>query len=183
MGVDKLALPWGAGSILSHVVQMVAQQVDRTLVVLGPRSANLASTIDPRAQTLLLPRQTPDMRATIVAGLEALVDEVDPNTGLLFLPADQPHLANDLIRQVVDTYRQQPGHLVVPVFGERRGHPIAIPLQVFRGISSLPVDRGLNHLVREHADRTILLPWTDAGLLDDIDEPGDYARLRSERKA
>jgi molybdenum cofactor cytidylyltransferase len=177
MGTNKLALPWRDGKILTHLVGQLTPLVNRTIVLLGPRSAPLRSEISPLAEVYTTLGQTPDMRSTIEFGLKSLEKEDPTGTGVFIALADQPHIGTHLIKRMITTFRNQPSSLVIPTVDGRNAHPIIIPLVVLRTLPMLDSKLGLNTLVRSHASKTIFLPVDDPTILIDIDEPADYDRL------
>jgi molybdenum cofactor cytidylyltransferase len=178
MRENKLALPWKNETILTHLVGQLAPLVDRTLVLLGPRSESLRSEIHAPAEIHATPGQTPDMRSTIEFGLTHLEQE-DPNeTGILIALADQPQIRRPLVEQMILLFQNQPTRLIVPTVDGKTAHPILIPLAILRELPRLESRLGLNSLVRSHAPATNFLPIDDPWMLLDIDEPADYDRLR-----
>ncbi len=178
MGENKLALPWNDGTILTHLIGQLVPIVDRTVVLLGPRSASLMPEIPAPAEVHLTPGQTQDMRSTIEFGLTYLEREDQHGTGILIALADQPQVRRPLVERMIATFREQPGKLVVPTVDGKNAHPILIPLSILRELPALDPRLGLNSLVRSHALATSFLPIDDPSMLIDIDEPADYDRLR-----
>src|SRR5688572_13965780 len=105
MGQPKLALPLGDRTVLERVIAAVrAGGVAEVLVVLGPASASLQGLAEQAgARTLVLPHDTPDMRATIQAGLDWLERQHHPrgHDTWLLLPADHPTLAPTVVRALI----------------------------------------------------------------------------------
>src|SRR6516164_184174 len=80
MGRPKLALPLGERTVLEHVVTALRQAgVELVLVVIGPHVPELAPLAERAgARVLALPEATPEMRATVEAGLYWLEEQVHP---------------------------------------------------------------------------------------------------------
>ena len=80
MGQPKLGLRLGDRTVLETVVASLrAADTGPILVVLGPHLAELASLAGRAgAEVLLLPAQTPDMRATVEQGLRWLEERFHP---------------------------------------------------------------------------------------------------------
>ena len=83
MGRPKLALPVGGKRVLELVVEALRQGgVDQVLVVLAPHAAELRPMAESAgANVLMLDEETPDMRATVVAGLGWLDRTFHPGPG------------------------------------------------------------------------------------------------------
>jgi molybdenum cofactor cytidylyltransferase len=177
MGSNKLALPWGEGTILSHLVDQLTPSVERTIVLLGPRSHELVSTLPSNVEAVMLQEQTPDMRSTIERGIDCLSDETD-DVGVLIMLADQPHVKASIVDHLARQFDEASGSILIPTFAGKRGHPIILPLRFLRELKELPVDRGLDALIRARLADQRLVPLTDAGILADLDTPSDYERYR-----
>src|SRR5437660_9758870 len=83
MGRPKLTLPLGDRTVLEHVIMALRQAgLEHILVVAGPHSADVAALAHQAgASTLVLPQQTPDMRATVEQGLVWLETHLHPTDG------------------------------------------------------------------------------------------------------
>jgi molybdenum cofactor cytidylyltransferase len=122
------------------------------------------------------PSQTPDMRATVERGLIAL-DKLAPDyPGLLLLPGDCPGVTAQVVATVRRRFLAHPDHAVVPVHGERRGHPLALPRRLCRRIPQLPMEVGINSLLRDPHEIVIPVEVDDPKILADLDTPDDYRR-------
>ena len=184
MGCPKLALDLFGKTILERVIDTVrAANVFDILVVLGPTSADLQPIADKAgARTLLLDRQTPDMRATIEVGLRWLIENEQPrpDDGLLLLPADHPALSSACIEDLLRASVIPGGDATIwmPTYEGRRGHPALVSWRHVPGILASPADQGLNKYLRARADETREVPCSSADILCDLDTPADYERLK-----
>lgn len=182
MGQPKLALPLGGRTILECVVEAVRTGgVADVLVVLGPASAFLQHLAEMSgAQVHVLAEETPDMRATVEAGLARLAEQFVPriDDAWLLLPADHPTLASDVIQALLAAAETQPQHSIfVPTHGGQRGHPTLLRWPHAEALRALPPDRGINAYIRAHAGETMELPWPSSDVLLDLDTPEDYRKL------
>jgi molybdenum cofactor cytidylyltransferase len=182
MGRPKLALPLGGDSVLGRVVTALRSGgAERVLVVLAPHVADLAETARKTgADVRPLDAATPDMRATVEAGLDWVERYIVPPPEAWFLaPADQPTLSAVVVRGLIEARRREPAYSVfVPTFGGRRGHPTLIDWKHVAGMRAHPIGEGLNAYLRRCAAETLAVPVEDAGVLADLDTPEDYERLR-----
>src|SRR5205823_5578166 len=102
MGRPKLALPLGGRTVLERVVASLREAgVEHVLVVIGPHVPQLAALAERAgAHVLQLAEETPDMRATVEAGLRWLEERFHPapDDRWLLVPADHPTLNPLLVR-------------------------------------------------------------------------------------
>ena len=181
MGTAKLALPLGSRKVLEHVVgALLSAGLDDVVVVLGKTSAPLAPLVHPPARTLLLDRDTPDMRTTVSAALRDIAERetMTDEDAFLLAPADQPTLSADITRDLVEAHRLDPTKIRVPVHAGKRGHPVLFPWFIVREVVTLAPNEGLDVLVRRRPDRVCEHVSSRPEILDDMDVPADYERLR-----
>jgi molybdenum cofactor cytidylyltransferase len=188
MGRPKLSLPLGDRSILEHVIAALRTGgADQVVVVIGPHVPELAPLAETAgAHVCLLAEPTPDMRTTVEHGLQWIEDHLRPapTDAWLLSPADHPTLDAAVVRELCDSFRSDPSHsILVPVHGDRRGHPALVAWRHVEGIRALPSDRGINAYFREHTTEVREVPVSSAGVLCDLDTPEDYERLCAEWKA
>jgi molybdenum cofactor cytidylyltransferase len=183
MGRPKLALPLGDRTVLERVVAAFrGAGVEQILVVLAPHTQALADLARAAgAETMLLPEETPDMRATVEHGLDWIARHWQPadHDGWLLAPADHPLLDAAVIGQLLAAWHTfpEPG-IVVPTYQGRRGHPVLISWHHVRSLRALPPGQGLNVYLRQQASETVEVAVTNPEVLCDLDTPADYERLR-----
>jgi molybdenum cofactor cytidylyltransferase len=183
MGQPKLTLSLAGKTVLEHVVEALRQAgVERILVITAPHVAEVAALArQAKVDVLELPASTPDMRATVQAGLEWLQTHFrpDPEDAWLLVPADHPALEPAVVRQILQTRERLPDcSLIVPTFEGRRGHPTLLGWSHVAELRTLPENVGLNAYLRQrHAD-TLELPVDSPSVTWDLDTPEDLLRIR-----
>lgn len=181
MGRPKLQLRLGKRTVLEHVLAALnASRVDHVLVVLGPSARFLAELVEPPAEILMLDADTPDMRATVCAGLRHLEERFHPadDDALLLALGDQPTIRAALIDRLVAEHGRDTTKIRVPSIDGRRGHPTLFPWSLTKEFAELPADQGIDALVRSRPERVAELPTDESAILEDLDTPVDYERLR-----
>jgi molybdenum cofactor cytidylyltransferase len=182
MGRPKLALPLAGRTVLENLLDTFRQaRIDEVLVVLGPHSSDLAERAQAcGANVLGLPAETPDMRATVMAGLDWLAQNVrpGPDDAWLLSPADHPTLHADIIRALRRARAEdQRSSIFIPTYAGRRGHPVLVAWSHVASLRSWPPDQPLNQFFRAHAQETRECAVEFPEILEDLDTPEDYARL------
>ncbi|MCI0637451.1 MAG: nucleotidyltransferase family protein [Gemmataceae bacterium] len=181
MGRPKLALPMGGRSVLERSIEALRDFAQETLVVLGPHGKELEPLAAAAgARVLLLPAETPDMRASVQRGLLAIEERFHPadSDAVLLLPADLPALKPEMVRFLVDQSALHPeASIWTPTFEGRRGHPTLIGWRHASGIHALPLGVGLRDYFRTQTAQTVELPCPWPAIRLDMDTPEDYEQL------
>jgi molybdenum cofactor cytidylyltransferase len=179
MGRSKLLLPWGNGCLLEHVLSVwTSCNLDAVAITLPPDLHELVRIAAPFKVESIVPTSRPlDMKVSVLLALDRLkICEPDPLDAWLLAPADMPGITPEMIVQLCRCYDAAPGSVVVPVHAGRRGHPVVFPWSSGAAVAALPPDRGIDAIVK--TGPVLEIPVDAAGLLDDLDTPEDYERLR-----
>jgi molybdenum cofactor cytidylyltransferase len=184
MGRPKLALPLGDRTVLERVIDALKLGgADRVLVVFGPHVSDdlTLSAARAGAVTLVLPRPTSDMRATVEAGLCEIERSFRPGSddAWLLCPADHPVLDGATIARLRFLFQQQTERsIAIPTFEGQRGHPALISWKHVEGIRALAKEQGLNGYLRQHVSETLEVPVPSPEILVDLDTPDEYEQLK-----
>jgi len=125
------------------------------------------SMADPRVTAVVNPDPARGMFSSIQAGLAGAGGAV-----VLVLPADMPFVTPQTVAAVV-ARAAATGSVVVPVYETRRGHPIAIPGPLCDALLGLGPTTTLKDALAASGASMVLLDVPDAGVLRDVDVPGD----------
>ncbi|NBG88717.1 nucleotidyltransferase family protein [Isachenkonia alkalipeptolytica] len=97
--------------------------------------------------------------------------------GYMFFVADQPFLKPEVIDRIVDTFMEQPEHIVVPTYQGNRGMPILFPGKYRLDLLGVSGDKGGRSIIDENQDQTIFLPIEDPKVGEDMDTIEDYEKI------
>jgi molybdenum cofactor cytidylyltransferase len=115
--------------------------------------------------------------SSLQRGLAAAL-ELRPDTpALLVLTVDRPHLRPSTITALVEAWRAEPEGLWQPELDGRRGHPVIYPAALLPALAALPPTASPRPLVTAHDALRRVLATSDPAVLDNLDHPGDLARL------
>ncbi len=172
MGRQKLLLPWAGRPVVRHIVDvLLASGLPEVLVVTGrdhePIQAALSDVPCVR---------NPDPDRGMLSSVRIALERVDPDqtAAVLLALGDQPGLTTHLVRRLVDAWSEDPGRLVRPIQGGRRGHPLVIPVSYRTEILEEFDAEGLKGLLRRYPERICDVEVEDPGAVTDIDTPSDY---------
>lgn len=182
MGRPKLRLPLGQSTVIERVVCALRDaDVDEIVVVIGPHVRDLAPLVEQAGGTAhVLDEETPDMRATVLEGLNWLEQkhELTAEDGWLLIPADHPVLDSHVVQELIHARKRHPDQSIfIPCHEQKRGHPALLLWKHVQGIRTMRDDQGINTYLREHRDETLEIAVTSNSVLIDLDTPEDYNTL------
>jgi len=176
MGQPKQLLPFGKHTILERVVDtLLTAGVGEVVVVLGHLADRVRPVLGDRpVRAVVNTEYRQGMLSSVKCGVRAVGAGYD---AVLFALGDQPQIEGAVVSEVMRAYRDGKAGIVIPRYGDKKGHPIIINLQRYReAIANLPEDAGLNVLMQEHADDVRLIDVATEDIIRDIDVPDDYTR-------
>ena len=115
--------------------------------------------------------ETTQMLDSARLGLQALQNTCDR---IFFCPVDIPLFTVRTVRSLM----QIKAPLVIPVCGEKRGHPIVISSQLIPGILAYDGEGGLKGALNMLAGQPVYLEVEDRGAVTDADTQEDYRHLQ-----
>lgn len=180
MGRTKALLPFGAATVVESVASAftAAPSVEACLVVVGHEGAAVAAALRDGGVTVVTNAAYRDgMLSSIQAGLRALPGAPE---AILVALVDQPGLRSQTVERLVAAHAEDPGSLVLPVHGGRRGHPLVLSASDVVPVLALPRDASLRDHVRAQVHRLRLVDVDDPAVVRDVDDPADYRRALAE---
>ncbi len=183
MGRAKAALPLGSGgqTFLSRIVKtMLAAGLQDIAVVSGahPDATRSACPRDRRVQLVHNPQWHTGQLSSLLTGLD--VGAPAPVEAAVVALIDVPLVSAQTVRTLLDAWRESRAPIVRPARGGEHGHPVIFDAAIFDELRRADVNVGAKAVVRAHEAQILNLAIDDAGAYQDIDTPGDYARVLGE---
>jgi molybdenum cofactor cytidylyltransferase len=181
LGQPKQLAPIAGRPALAYTLDALrASRVDRIVLVLGHAADAVAAALDLTDITVVRNDAYAEGQSTSVrAGVKSLGDDVD---AALMVVGDQPLLAPTVVDAIVRAYAETGGPFIVPVYDGEWGNPVLLARATWPLLDHLKGDTGARPILRKHMDMVLELPVAGS-LLDDIDTPDDYARIRARMEA
>lgn len=174
MGQQKLMLPFGGSTVVKHILGQLTQSTVDDIVVLTGHDPDCVQGLD--VKTVHNAQYTDGMLSSIRVGLQAISESAE---GAMIVLGDQPLIQTSTIDAVAEAFRASPDAITVPVYKERRGHPVVIPIRFIPEILTQYDEVGLRGLLRAHPESVSEIPVSSETVLVDMDYPEDYqAALR-----
>jgi molybdenum cofactor cytidylyltransferase len=179
MGKPKLLLPWGATSVLGHLIKqwqtLCATQV---AVVCAPGHQAIHAELDrlrfPAENRIANPAPDRGMFSSIQCAAQWPGWQPALTHWALVL-GDQPHLQPPTLRRLLDFSARHPAKVCQPARRGHGRHPVLLPRAVFRQLAKAPAAT-LKDFLAANPRRLALCELDDPGLDLDIDRPEDYDR-------
>lgn len=173
MGSPKMLLQYKGKTIIENVIDNVtASEADKTLLVLGSYGDEILKVIG------VLPVKhcyNENYKLGMLSSVKCGFNFLPGVTGaaLIFL-GDQPMIGTDIINIVIEAYRREGKGIVMPVFKNKRGHPVLIDLKYRKEVENLDPEEGLRGLARKFGDDVLEVKVNTQDILKDIDTREDY---------
>ena len=175
MGVQKLLLPFGGKTVISHIVdQLLASTVGEVHAVVGHQAERISAELSGRAVSIVNnPNYTSGMLSSVRCGLRNLPEKC---RAVMVVLGDQPSITTGLIDQMLQSFAATEKNILVPLYKGKRGHPILFSSHYRDEILTQYGDVGLRGLLHGHSEDTFELAVSTASVLCDMDCPEDYRR-------
>lgn len=171
---DKLMHRLSDGRPLAQVAaQNLLQALPFTVAVVRPGNLALAELLTAAgAQVVYSAADARDMSASLAAAVRHAAKSKPAVAGFVIALADMPYIRPQTIGNIAAALAGGNG-IVVPVYRQQRGHPVAFAAK-FRGeLERLSGDEGARSIVLRHPHEVCLLECDDPGIVADIDTPSD----------
>ncbi|MBS3819627.1 molybdenum cofactor cytidylyltransferase [bacterium] len=175
MGEPKLLLPFKGQTIIERVLEnILASRVQRVVVVVGATREKIERIIQNLpVQIIYNPFFHRGMLSSVQRGIDSL--PLESEAALVFL-GDQPSIPPEVVNRLVQAYSKTKSGIVIPVYQNRRGHPLLIDLKYREEVKKLDSPIGLKGLVHKNSNEICEVEVKAPGVLRDIDDREDYRR-------
>jgi molybdenum cofactor cytidylyltransferase len=183
MGRPKMLLPWGAESVLGHVISVfAAANVEDILVITGSERRAIEDLIAQLAVRYpVRPVFNPEygkgeMLSSIQCGLRDLAEK---NLGAAMIGlGDQPQVEERTVRAIRKAFGQTGHLLIVPSHDRRRGHPWLIGRAYWEEFIQMAPSRTPRDFLHDHAGNIHYVEVDNESIFTDLDTPEDYQRAQ-----
>jgi molybdenum cofactor cytidylyltransferase len=179
MGQPKLLLPWGATSIIGHLIsQWQRLKAEQIGVVCAEDQPALHAELDrlgfPKACRILNPEPARGMFSSIQCaspwkGWRAGLSHWAVALG------DQPHLTETTLKALLKFAASRPQKICQPLWQNHRRHPVIFPAAVFAELGSAS-EADLKTFLEARSTWRAYCELDDSGLGVDLDLPADYEK-------
>lgn len=175
MGAPKMLLTFHGRTMIENVIANVSESnVGNIVVVLGAEREALVNQISALNIKYCYNIDYKDgMLSSVKCGFRNLPSEY--NAALVF-QGDQPVIPPAAINIVIKAYLSVGKGIVIPVYKNKRGHPVLIARKYMEEIEKLNPVEGLRSLAYKFPDDVLEVDTDEAGILRDFDTYEEYKK-------
>ncbi len=177
MGKLKPLLTIGDRTVIETLLEeYLSSSLSEVVLVLGYRANDIKKVIKKNDKLRLVVNKDykKEMFSSIQTGLKNIKDAEAVLIGL----ADCLLIDRNIINKMIRNY--QNGHILIPTFKGRKGHPIIIPFSLKDEIlAASPEETTLRDILRRHTDMYQFVEMNDNKILFDMDTKEDYERAKA----
>ncbi|MGH7619974.1 MAG: nucleotidyltransferase family protein [Gemmatimonadaceae bacterium] len=175
-GSQKLMTPVRGLPLIRHGAQLLGQTTDHVIAVIGSDSLVVRAALDGTGAEIV---ENPEWREGLSTSLRRGVASVSPLAEAVVVAlADQPDVRPDIVRKLIDVWRQTAHHIVTARYRGVRAPPVLLSRPVFRDVAALVGDVGAKAIMDQYPDSVVYVD-IDADPPKDIDSPGDVSGVNS----
>lgn len=176
MGVPKPLLDAGGMTFAARLVDALASGGCNPVVVVGASGAGAVADEVMHGPGVLV--VNPGGRGGQIGSLRAALDHLegltDPPGAFAFTPVDNPSVAPATVQALVEAWRGSAAFIVLPRYGEVRGHPVVADMTIAGEFRAGGLREGARTVVRRDPGRVLEVEVADPGVADDLDTPERY---------
>jgi molybdenum cofactor cytidylyltransferase len=182
MGFPKMLLKFDGITMIEKVIHNVkVSDIRNAIVVLGSDSEMITELVEKTSFRHCFNENFKDgMLSSVKCGFRDLPVNVD---AAMVFQGDQPFISPALINTLIKAYLTSDKGLVIPVYNNKRGHPLLVNCKYRNNIEGLDPVNGLRELARSFSDDVLEVPSDEPGILRDFDTYDDYiAEINKKRE-
>jgi molybdenum cofactor cytidylyltransferase len=178
MGTPKAMLTLEGRTFVKRVVHALGEGGCATVHVVVAKGDDVTAAEAERSGARVLRNPSPGEGpiTSLRMVLQALEPDVD---GVAWLPLDHPLVTPDVVRTILEAAADGCVPLTIPVHGRKRGHPAVFARTLFAELLDPGLEGGARTVVHRHLHEARLVGIDDPGVIEDIDTPEAYRRIRS----
>ena len=176
MGRPKALLDAGGMTFVARLVEAMSQGgCDPVVVVAAGDGGELAAEVRRGGGVLVV---NPGGRGGQIGSLRAALDHLEGLAespgAFAFSPVDNPLVTPATVRALVEKWRESRAALVLPRYGDVRGHPVVADMRIAGEFRAGGLREGARSVVRRDPGRVLEVAVADPGVADDLDTPERY---------
>jgi len=174
----RLGADFKAGYLVEVVVnRLLSSQIEEIVVVTGNQYEKISDVLADKAVELSF---NPDYKLGLSSSIKQGIKEVEDLkqlAGVLFTPADMPHLTSSVIDDLLNDFRKNSSSIVVPEYQGQRGNPVIFPKSLLAELKQVKGDKGGREIIKQNPDLVRRVEVASDEVIFDIDTKKDYQKF------
>jgi molybdenum cofactor cytidylyltransferase len=172
MGSPKALLEFRGETFLDRLIRCFTVQCVPVVVVLGhePELIRAGVRSPGKAEFVLNAEYQLGQFSSLQCALRAVPADAQ---GVIFAPVDHPNIEPATVARLIESGAP----VAIPQYLGRHGHPVLFARTLVPEFLALEPGDQARTVLHRHASETRYIDVSDAGILDDIDDPEAYRRL------
>jgi molybdenum cofactor cytidylyltransferase len=173
MGSPKMILPYEGKTIIEKVLDhILASEVENVVTVLGCHQEEILKVIENIPVFRCYNGNYKEgMFSSVQCGFDFLPENY--RAAVVFL-GDQPMAETIVINRLIKAYLDSDKGIAIPVFDNKRGHPLLVDRKYRDEILTLDESDGMRGFLRRHLDDILEVDTVNPSILKDIDTREEY---------
>jgi len=178
MGRPKQLLKWKQTTVLGHAIETAkALKQVKTVVVLGANFEAIKVTLNLN-QVEIVKNDDWDagLGKSIATGMSHILSQDLSYDAVLIMLGDQPLIDSTYLLQMISEYKIEETQIIATTYKNgKQGVPVLFDSAYFRELSLLHDDKGAKQILRNHADKLLVVDAIHD--VSDIDTLEEYQAL------
>ena len=170
MGSPKALLDYEGRPFLEHLLEVTLHpQIGVRRIVLGAHAEPIAKAIHLKANEIVINEEWEKGQLT---SIQAALRSLPPGTdGILLCLIDHPLISATLISELVECFYASKKLIVLPVYEERRGHPLIFSAALYGELLHAPLETGARAVVWAHRADVGEVRTNEEGCVLNLNDP------------
>jgi CTP:molybdopterin cytidylyltransferase MocA len=179
MGTPKPLLELEGETFLDRLILTLGATCSPVIAVLGWQSQSIRAGL--RHADLARVVLNPDYERGQLSSLQCGLAAVPPGAeGVMFTLVDHPAVLPSTVARIARAFQERGPQelLVIPRCQGANGHPVCAARELIPEFLALPQDAQARDVIHRHRQHTVYVDVEDRGVIEDVDDPEAYRRLR-----
>jgi len=181
MGSPKALLEVRGRSFLEHLLGLAHHpKIGVTRVVLGAGSDAILAELELDPATVVV---NPEWQRGQLSSIQAAIRSLPESgtDGMLLCLIDHPLITAALVDDLIDKFYASHKQIVVPVYKERRGHPVIFSAKLYAELLASPLETGARAVVWNHPKEVLEVSTEEEGVILNLNDPETFRHVLSGR--
>jgi len=172
----KPLLPINSTTFIECIIKKLKIVCEETIVVLGYQSSTIIKKADLSEVKVVFNREyRKGQLSSLQVGLKEISKDIE---GIIMALVDQPLVKEETYKKLKNKFLEYEKSIIIPTFGDKRGHPTIFSNFFFKELMNAPLDIGARYVIKNYPPYVITVPVEDRGVIININTPQIYDKFK-----